>query len=97
MNFVWDESNARKIRRHNISSDEVEEAMFNDPVFMYPQQAEDEERELYYSETKGGRLLAVAVAWISDDVARVITAYDLDAGQIQCYYQRRMEERYDRT
>jgi uncharacterized DUF497 family protein len=43
---------------------------------------------VYYGETSAGRLLAVVVTEREDNV-RVITAYDLDAGQRRNYHTRR--------
>jgi hypothetical protein len=43
---------------------------------------------VYYGETNTGRLLAVIVAERYDDL-RVVTAYDLDAGQRRDYLRRR--------
>lgn len=47
-------------------------------------------RFVYYGETDGGRLLAVIVTERGGAI-RVVTAYDLDAGQRRDYLQRRVK------
>ena len=46
--FDWDENNIRKVQRHQITPDEAEQVLDNDPLYQYPQQADDEERYLVY-------------------------------------------------
>jgi hypothetical protein len=45
---------------------------------------------VYYGETNAGRLLAVVVTERADNI-RVVTAYDLDAGQRREYPNRRTD------
>jgi len=78
--FEWDRNNLHKIRTHQIKREEAEEALLNDPIPIYDQEIEGELRFVYYSETNAGRLLAVVLTERGDNV-RVVTAYDLDAGQ----------------
>jgi uncharacterized DUF497 family protein len=86
--FEWDRNNLRKIRAHRIKREEVEQALLNDPIPIYEQDVEGELRFVYYGETNASRLLAVIVTERSDNL-RVVTAYDLDAGQIRDYLRRR--------
>ena len=88
--FDWDRSNLRKIRAHRIKRDEVEQSLFNDPIPVYEQDVEGERRFVYYGETNAGRLLAVIVTERGDNI-RVVTAYDLDAGQRRDYLERRTQ------
>jgi uncharacterized DUF497 family protein len=67
----------------------VEQALSRDPVLIYEQDASGEPRYVYYGETERGRLLAMVLTE-RDDKIRVITAYDLDAGQKHDYLQRRV-------
>lgn len=46
-------------------------------------------RYVYYGETDSGRLLAVVLAERGEKI-RVVTAYDLDAGQKKDYLARRL-------
>lgn len=57
---------------------------------MYGQTAAGEPRFVYYSETDAGRLLAVVLTERNDRI-RVVTAYELDAGQKRDYFERRLE------
>ncbi len=82
--FDWDENNLRKIRAHRIKSEEVEKALSSDPILIYEQDVQGEARYVYYCETASGRLLAVVLVE-RDEKIRVVTAYDLDAGQKKDY------------
>ena len=86
--FDWDEHNLWKIRAHQISRDEVEQALQSDPLAIYEQDMDGELRYLYYGETNAGRLLALVVTERGERL-RAVTAYDLDAGQRRDYLQRR--------
>jgi uncharacterized DUF497 family protein len=88
--FQWDRNNLRKIRAHQIGREEAEQALLNDPIPVYEQDVEGELRFVYYGETNAGRLLALIVTERSDS-ARVVTAYDLDAGQRHDYDKRRAQ------
>ena len=89
--FDWDQSNLRKIRAHRIARVEVEQALSNNPLLVYEQDANEEVRYVYYGETDTLRLLAVVLTERNERI-RVITAYDLDAGQKRDYLERRMKE-----
>lgn len=89
--FDWDEHNLRKIRAHRIRREEVEQAVFNDPILIYQQDVEGEARYVYYSESEAGRLLALVVTERKGKI-QVVTAYDLDAGQKRDYLTRRLQE-----
>jgi hypothetical protein len=86
--FEWDWNNLRKIRAHRIKREEAEEALLNDPIPVYEQEVQGEPRFVYYGETNAGRLLAVIVTERGNRM-RVVTAYDLDAGQKRDYLHRR--------
>jgi hypothetical protein len=88
--FDWDRNNLRKIRAHKIMREEAEQALSNDPIPIYEQDVESECRFVYYGETDAGRLLAVIVTERGERI-RVVTAYDLDAGQTRDYFKRRAE------
>lgn len=88
--FAWDPGNLRKIRVHRISRDEVEQALENDAIPIYDQNVDGEPRFVYYGETDAQRLLAVVVTERRGKI-RVVTAYDLDAGQKRDYMLRRIQ------
>jgi serine/threonine-protein kinase len=62
--------------------------LVNGPILICSQDVEGEPRFVYYGETHLGRLLAVVVTE-RDDKIRVVTAYDLDAGQRRAFFERR--------
>ena len=88
--FDWDRNNLRKIRAHRIKREEAEQALLNDPIPIYEQDVAGEFRFVYYGETNAGRLLAVIVTERGESI-RVVTAYDLDAGQKRDYLKRRAQ------
>ena len=87
--FDWDRNNLRKIRAHSIKPGEVEAALGNAAILAHVQDAGSELRLVYYGETNAYRLIAIVVTERAD-LIRVVTAYDLDAGQKRDYLQRRM-------
>jgi uncharacterized DUF497 family protein len=87
--FDWDANNLRKIRAHRVKPEEVERALSNDPIPVYEQDVEGEARYVYYGETDSGRMLAVVLVERGEKI-RVVTAYDLDAGQKKDYLARRV-------
>ena len=88
--FDWDKHNLRKIRAHRIKAGEVERALSNDPIPVYEQDVDGEIRFIYYGETDAGRLLAVVFVERGEKI-RVVTAYELDAGQKRDYLTRRLQ------
>jgi uncharacterized DUF497 family protein len=89
--FDWDRHNLKKIKIHGVSAVEAEEALSISPVLIYEQDADTESRYVYYGETASLRLLAVVLTERNEKI-RVITAYDLDAGQKRDYLERRLRE-----
>ena len=88
--FDWDQNNLKKLRAHRIKVEEVEQALFREPILIYEQDAPGEARYVYYGETERNRLLAIVLTE-RDDKIRVITAYELDAGQKRDYLERRAQ------
>jgi uncharacterized DUF497 family protein len=62
----------------------IEQALARDPILIYEQDANGEIRYVYYGETEGNRMIAVVLTERYEKI-RVITAYDLDAGQRRDY------------
>ena len=87
--FDWDRHNLKKIAAHRVKAAEVEEALSREPILIYEQDANGEARYVYYGETARNRLLAIVITERSQKI-RVITAYDLDAGQKKDYLARRV-------
>ena len=76
---------------HRIADFEVEQALSISPILIYEQDADGEDRYVYYGETASLRMLAVVLTE-RDGRIRVITAYELDAGQKRDYLERRLQE-----
>jgi uncharacterized DUF497 family protein len=87
--FDWDKNNLRKILAHRIKPEEVEQGLSNCPILIYEQDVQGEIRYIYYGEADSGRLLAIIVVERAEKI-RVVTAYDLDAGQKRDYLTRRV-------
>lgn len=88
--FDWDRHNLKKIKAHDVEAAEVEEALSIGPIPIYEQDADGESRYVYYGETASLRLLAVVLTERNERI-RVITAYELDAGQKRDYFERRLK------
>ena len=86
--FDWDRHNLKKIQAHRVGMTEAEEALSREPILIYAQDADGEARYVYYGETERNRLLAIVLTERGNKI-RVITAYDLDAGQKRDYLERR--------
>lgn len=89
--FDWDRHNLKKIKAHRVKADEVEQALSIRPILIYEQDANGESRFVYYGETANLRMLAVVLTERADKI-RVITAYELDAGQKRDYLERRLQQ-----
>jgi uncharacterized DUF497 family protein len=88
--FDWDQNNLKKIRAHRVKVAEVEQALGREPILIYEQDAGGEARYVYYGQTERNRLLAIVLTE-RDNKIRVITAYELDAGQKRDYLERRAQ------
>ena len=86
--FEWDENNLRKIRAHRIKAGRLNKRKRVPPSSSTNKTPVGESRYVYYAETNRGRLLAVVLTERQEKI-RVITAYDLDAGQKHDYLSRR--------
>ena len=86
--FDWDQNNLKKLRAHRVTAEEVEQALGREPVLICEQDA-DGEAATSHGETERNRLIAVVLTERDNNKIRVITAYDLDAGQKRDYLERR--------
>lgn len=83
----WDEDTADHIARHNVSPEEVEEALFNEdePHLILRGR---EGRYLFYGKTGSGRFLLIVLT-ILHRKTRIITARDMTETEKQFYRRRR--------
>ncbi len=72
--FDWDAENTQHLKRHHVTTDEFEEIMTGEPVYLEYRAANDEERYKVLGATKAGRLL-IAVWTAREGKVRAITAY----------------------
>jgi uncharacterized DUF497 family protein len=73
--FDWDEANISHIARHDITPEEAEHVLLNDPLELMVQIHGDEERVLHVGATKALRYLVVLTTW-REERLRVVTAYE---------------------
>jgi hypothetical protein len=86
--FEWDPDNLAKMLAQKIEREEIEQALFNNPIPVFEQDVEGDFSYIYYGETNAGRLLSVVVIE-SGDSMRVLTAGELNADQRRDYVRRR--------
>jgi len=72
--FDWDARNVRHLKRHRVTTDEFEELMTGDPVYLEYQTQNNEERYKVLGVTKAGRVL-IGVWMQREGKVRAVTAY----------------------
>ena len=75
--FVWDTANINHIAFHEISTEEAEQVINNDPLDIERQFRNGEERSVHLGETLTGRVLYVIVTLRGENL-RVVTAFPAD-------------------
>ena len=80
--FDWDEANIGHIARHDVTQEEAQQALANEPLELGARYVGGEERFLSVGHTNGGRWLMVASTERGERI-RVITAYDADERYIE--------------
>ena len=84
--FQWDEDNVLHIARHKVYPDEVEELAFDDEPWIRKGRGRTRYMLGY---TISGRYLFVVYTLKGKDIARVITAMDMDDKSRRLYRHRR--------
>ena len=72
--FDWDEANIRHIARHQVTPEEAEQTIQNNPLDLGVETVNGEERFLNLGITSRGRLLVIATTMRGVKI-RVVTAY----------------------
>jgi uncharacterized DUF497 family protein len=72
--FLWDRENLSHIARHDVSRDEAEQVIENNPLDLERQIRNGEERILHLGETATGRVRFVVVT-VRNRILRVVTAF----------------------
>jgi uncharacterized DUF497 family protein len=73
MDFDWDSANIEHIARHNVTPEEAEQVIQNDPLDAPAELRNSEKRTLHLGETDAGRVLVVVVT-ARNSMYRVVTA-----------------------
>ena len=83
--FDWDDANVKHIAGHNVSPEEAEQVVLNDPVDIDYQRADNEERYLVVGVTMKARFLTLL--WTERrNAVRVITAFDSSREDEEAYW-----------
>jgi hypothetical protein len=72
--FDWDKHNRHHVARHDVSPEEVEQVLLNDPVDLEEEIRNGEWRQIHLGETNAGRILIV-VTMQREEYIRVVTAW----------------------
>ena len=75
LQFEWDESNRQHVLRHKVTTEEFEQAMFNDPMFIDLEEESGEGRWYALGPTNGMRMLFLVFTYHGASI-RPITAWD---------------------
>ena len=72
--FLWDSANISHLAQHDVSPEEAEQVVTNNPVDLERQFRNGEIRIPHLGETATGRILVVIVT-VREDLLRVVTAF----------------------
>jgi uncharacterized DUF497 family protein len=92
--FEWDEANADKNWiQHQVTPGECEEAFFNDPLLVVPDETHSKREPRFYAlgQTDAGRRLFMAFT-IREQLVRVISARDMSRRERKEYQRAQSEE-----
>jgi uncharacterized DUF497 family protein len=84
MLFDWDEANRRHIADHDVTPDEAEYVIVNNPRDIELQATDSEDRLVQVGSNSKGRVLVV-VTTVRGPMIRVVTAYDATRSQRIAY------------
>ena len=86
MLFDWDESSISHIARHNITPQEAEQALRNDPFDLSYEFVDGEHRFGQLGETDAFRIVFIA-STVRGDRIRVVTCYDASKTRVKLFLQ----------
>ena len=76
MRIEWDDANIAHIAEHDVTLEEAEQVLLNDPMEMdFDAGPGGEERWVYLGETDEGRILQVIITLRGEKI-RVVTAFE---------------------
>lgn len=82
--FEWDDENRAHIARHDVTPEEAEQVLLNDPIDGGTQDHEGEERFVEVGSTEALRILVV-ITTQRGELTRVVTAYPASPAFRQYY------------
>ena len=83
--FDWDDANLKHIARHEVSPEEAEQVLLNDPLGLDFHEVDGEERFVVVGMTARARCLVVV--WTPRGKAiRVVTAFDAEGSYERLYF-----------
>jgi uncharacterized DUF497 family protein len=85
MMFDWDAANTGHIARHQITPEEAEQIIQDEPLDLGRQIRNGERRTLHLGETNSGRVLIIVITERAE-LLRVVTAYPADR-QDRAFYE----------
>jgi uncharacterized DUF497 family protein len=86
--FDWDDANTEHIARHGVSRDEAEQVIENEPIDLFLETVDQEERFTSVGHTNKGRFLVV-VTIVRATRIRVVTAFPASERLTNLYFVRR--------
>jgi uncharacterized DUF497 family protein len=82
--FLWDSANINHVAKHDVSPEEAEQVITNNPFDLELQVRNGEQRIAHIGETAAGRVLIVIVT-IRQNMIRVVTAYPANRAMRKFY------------
>jgi uncharacterized DUF497 family protein len=74
--FEWDDANLAHIAEHDVTPEEAEQALLNDPLELdFEAGPEGEDRWAYLGETDEGRILQAVITMRGERI-RIVTAFE---------------------
>jgi uncharacterized DUF497 family protein len=86
--FDWDADNLTHLAEHEVSPDEFEQVVENDPIDLDYQVVDSEDRMMQVGTTNAGRILTI-LSTVRNSRIRPITAFPSSKRQIQAYFKHR--------
>jgi len=83
--FDWDQGNIEHIARHDVTQQEAEQALENDPMEMGYEIVDDEERWISVGHTNKLRILKVSWTIRKGTLVRVVTAFEVSRNEAREY------------
>ena len=86
--FQWDDSNREHVLRHKVTTEEFEQAMSNDPMFIDLKDESGEDRWYALGPTNGMRMLFLVFTYRGSSI-RPIAAWDAPKRLRDRYFEER--------